>query len=120
MNIKSKILLILTLMLIGLGLKSYSSNFVETKFPIKGDTISNITLQKDTVPTVINAVAYVNKNTCNVYKITDSKVLQQPQNNIWKEEWTVNACNINYYVPITFILDQTGATFSINPKNIYK
>ncbi len=41
-------------------------------------------------------------------------VLQQPQNGVWVEEWTVAcASGDSYPFEITFTLDATGATFDI-------
>jgi hypothetical protein len=44
------------------------------------------------------------------------EVLQQPQDNIWKEKWTVAcASGDSYPFEVTFTLDSTGATFDIKP-----
>lgn len=118
MNSKFLLTILLSSLMLMLGITNCFADNI-TNFPIKGGTLSNIILQKDTAPSVLSAVAFVNRN-CNNRQITNSKVLKQPNNNMWQEEWTVNACNINYYVPITFIIDATGATFLINPKNIHQ
>jgi hypothetical protein len=47
---------------------------------------------------------------------TAIEVLQQPQDNVWKEKWTVAcASGDSYPFEITFTLDDTGATFDIKP-----
>jgi hypothetical protein len=44
------------------------------------------------------------------------EVLQQPENGVWYEQWTV-MCSTGeaYAFEIEFILDDTGATFNITP-----
>jgi hypothetical protein len=45
---------------------------------------------------------------------TTIDVLQQPQNGVWKEKWTVAcASGDSYPFEVEFILDDTGATFNI-------
>ncbi len=45
---------------------------------------------------------------------TQIEVLQEPQNNVWVEKWTVAcASGDSYPFEVEFILDDTGATFNI-------
>jgi hypothetical protein len=47
---------------------------------------------------------------------TTIEVLQQPQDRVWKEKWTVACASGDHYpFEVTFTLDATGATFDIKP-----
>ena len=47
---------------------------------------------------------------------TTIDVLQEPENGVWVEQWTVAcASGDSYTSEIEFILDDTGATFNIKP-----
>lgn len=75
-------------------------------------------LQYDTLIPVYSAANLKTEN-CNNFSIINTKVLKQPSNGNWKEEWVVNVCGKNVYVPITFIFDNYGATYMISPKEIH-
>lgn len=96
--------------------------------PLLGESIANRQLQYDTLRAVYMAVG--TKTTgCGNMKITDTKVTKPPYNlkyrgekaveGFWEELWTVNACSEIYNVPVKFMLDETGASYMVSPKNIY-
>ncbi len=87
-------------------------------FPLPGGSIANTKLQSDTLSTSYAAAATKVTN-CSKFSVVNTKVLKQPTNGSWDEEWTVNACGKKVYVPITFILTPTGATYMISPRKIH-
>ncbi len=79
--------------------------------PIGG--LGNEILRNDTWQYVAGAAQ---AQGCDQPKGTDTaiEVLQQPQNGVWVEKWTVAcASGGNYPFQVTFTLDDTGATFDI-------
>lgn len=47
---------------------------------------------------------------------TEIEVLQEPENGVWVEQWTVAcASGDSYAYEVEYILDDTGATFNIRP-----
>ena len=98
-------------------------------FPLPGKSIANNKLQYDTLRAVYMAVG-TQTSGCGNMKVTDTKVIKPPYNlkyvgekaveGFWEELWTVNACSEIYNVPVKFILDETGASYVLSPKNIYK
>lgn len=91
---------------------------INTKLPLPGATLCNTKLQYDTLIPAYTA-ANLKVGNCNNLSITNTKVLKQPSNGNWKEEWVINACGKQVYVPITFILDSRGATYMISPKDVH-
>jgi hypothetical protein len=67
---------------------------------------------------------------CRNLSVINTEVFQSPADLViksgkpvsgnWKEKWTVNACGVAVYVPITFIIDSTGVTYVIKQNEIYK
>lgn len=98
-----------------------------TSLPLPGASVANTKLQYDTLQPVYMAVGTKALN-CSNMKVIDTKVTKQPYNlkyrgqqvvgGLWDELWSVNACSKIYDVPIKFILDDTGASYVISPKNI--
>ncbi len=99
----------------------------DTSLPLPGESVANKKLQYDTLRPVYMAVGTKAAN-CKNMKIVNTKVTKQPYNlkyrgqqvvgGLWEELWSVNACSKIYDVPIKFILDETGATYMVSPKNI--
>ena len=95
--------------------------------PLPGTSAANTKLQYDTLQPVYMAVGTKASN-CDHMKVIDTKVTKQPYNlkyrgqqvvgGLWEELWSVNACSKIYDVPIKFILDDTGASYVISPKNV--
>lgn len=100
-----------------------------TKVPLPGKTIANTKLQVDTLMPAQLAASILVKN-CGKFTVTDTVVIQQPKdlvvkNNMyvggnWREKWTINACGTNVYIPITFVMNNTGTSYIINQKEVYK
>lgn len=94
---------------------------------LPGNSIANEKLQRDTMMPVAVVVKNLNPK-CSQNSVVNTKVTQSPQGiemkngqpvkGYWSELWTVNSCSYKVYVPITFILDETGCTYSINPKEV--
>lgn len=111
-----------------LGMRVYASSN-GPKVPLPGKTIANTKLQVDTLMPAQLAASTVVKN-CGKFTVTDTVVIQQPkdlvvENNMyvggnWREKWTINACGTNVYIPITFVMDNTGTSYIINQKEVYK
>lgn len=107
------------------GICSFAQNYGNYSLP--GNSVANTKLQQDTLGTVFMAVATKEKD-CKNMRVTNTKVTKQPYDlkykgqqivgGYWDEIWTVNACSKTYDVPIKFILDETGASYVISPKNI--
>lgn len=112
-----KKILISLLLLVGVGVSGQEPK-INTKLPIPGATLANMKLQYDTLIPVYR-VASLKVANCNNLSVINSKVLKQPSNNNWKEEWVVNACGKNVFVPIIFTLDTYGATYMISPKDVH-
>ena len=120
----------LFIFLFGLSFLIGSTVFAQgynTRLPLPGTSVANTKLQYDTLPPVYMAVGIKALN-CNNMKVIDTKVTKQPYNleyrgqqvvgGHWEELWSVNACSKIYDVPIEFILDDTGASYVISPKNV--
>ncbi len=103
---------IISILLIGL------STLAANTLPLPGQSLANEKLQADTIMTAY-AAAGTFVPACSNYSVTDTKVLRQPANGSWKEEWVINACGNKVFVPITFILDSSGATYSISAREIH-
>ncbi len=95
-----------------------TSAFAANTLPLPGQSLANEKLQSDTLMTSY-AAAGTKVSNCNNYSVINTKVLRQPANGSWKEEWVINACGKNVFVPITFILDSTGATYAISAREIH-
>ena len=80
-----------------------ASAFAANTLPLPGESLANEKLQADTLMTSY-AAAGTKVSNCNNYSVINTKVLRQPANGSWKEEWVINACGKNVFVPITFIL----------------
>lgn len=110
--------LILSLIILFTGVAFAQTSNTGIKSPVPGDTLANTKLQYDTISSVY-AAANMKVPSCNNLSIVNSKVLKQPSNGNWQEEWVVNACGKKVFVPITFILDYSGATYMISPKEVH-
>lgn len=111
------------LCLLILGISAFAAPKMDKTLPLKGNSMANIKLQSDTLVPVYS-IAGVRVKNCDYLSIADTKVTKQPYNlksqdgkyieGQWEELWVVNACGKKVNVPITFILDSVGTTFSIN------
>lgn len=101
-----------------LGLLIGCTAMAQNTLPLPGQSLANEKLQADTLMTSYAAASTKVPN-CKNFSVITTKVLKHPSNGYWKEEWQINACGKNVFVPITFILDKTGATFAISPKEIH-
>ena len=90
----------------------------DTKLPLRGATKANAKLQSDTLMAVYTA-ASVKMPYCNKFIISDTAIIKQPRDNSWTEQWTVRGCGQNVYVPVEFVLDETGATYIINNSKVH-
>ena len=94
-----------------------------TKLPLPGKSLANIKLQADTLLAAYTSAATKNKG-CEDMNIVNTHVLMPPKDikmqngkyvsGYWVEGWDINCCGTMTYVPIKFILDETGANYSIN------
>ena len=118
--------LILTLMF----LTAYDVCAADNNGRYPGTSIASKLLQKDATLSVFAAVS-VKVNNCTDLSVTDTKLEKMPEFNKvyngqryasspWIEEWTVNACGKEVYVPVTFIPDDNGVgtSFAVSPNNI--
>ncbi|MCL2473867.1 MAG: hypothetical protein FWF23_03055 [Alphaproteobacteria bacterium] len=97
--------------------KAYADDF---KVPLPGKTQADARLQFDTLKNVYVSVGVLERD-CNNFSVINTELVQELQEGSWKEEWTVNACGTNVYVPITFIASKAGGTtFLINLRAIHK
>lgn len=105
-------------------------NYAEAGNRYPGTSIASSLLQKDTTMSVFSAVMFKLPN-CTNLSVVDTKLLKMPEFNKvyngqryastpWIEEWTINACGKNVYVPVTFIPDDngTGTSFAVSPNDI--
>ena len=99
-----------------------------TRTPLPGTTIADKKLQKDTLMSAYMAVGTVMTSSCRKMSVIDTKVTKEPYDveyqdekkvaGRWEEVWTVNACQQAFDVPIEFIIDKTGTSHVIYPKNV--
>lgn len=99
-----------------------------TRTPLPGTTIADKKLQQDTLMSAYLAVGTIMTGSCRKMSVIDTKVTKEPYDveyqdgkkvaGKWEEVWTVNACQQEYDVPIEFILDKSGASHIIYPKNV--
>lgn len=97
------------------------------KLPLPGGSLGNTQLQYDTLMPVY-VIAKSKIPNCPRYSVTDTKVIKEPYelktkngayvDGKWDELWTISACNKNIYVPIKFILDANGTTWSISESEV--
>ena len=97
-------------------------------FPLSGETLANLKLQYDLYLPVTMASKNKAKRCKNPDKIRviDTKVINTPQDictdtcfQQWQEEWTVSACGTKVYVPVKFMTDSTGVTYSVSTKQVH-
>lgn len=95
-----------------------------------GTSIASALLQKDASIAVFSAAGLKVKN-CTDFSVTDTLLQTKPEFNKiyngyryastpWFEEWTVNACGKNVFVPIMFIPDDDGlgTSFAVSADNV--
>lgn len=95
-----------------------------TKLPLPGKSLADVKLQGDTLLSAYTVAASKNKG-CEVMNIVNTHVLIPPKDlkmengkyisGSWVEGWDINCCGRMTYVPIQFILDKTGTSYSIKP-----
>ena len=98
------------------------------KLPLAGVTHANTKLQGDILMPVYTA-ASIKVPSCNKLSIVDTAILKQPHNLVkdgdnyvagsWSEQWTVRACGQNVYIPIDFLIDETGTTYVIENNKVH-
>lgn len=125
MKITFKYLLLFSLLVYGTFV--FAATKTDLSIPVKGKTMANKKLQSNTLPSVYSA-AGLKVKTCQTFSIIDTKVTKKPYNlkykdgdyvkGEWKELWIVNACGMRVNIPITFILNPSGATYSISMRDI--
>jgi len=107
-----------------------SQVFAEPRYgktlPLPGKSLANVKLQGDTLMAVYS-VASMKNNGCKEMNVVNTEVLLPPQDlkmengsyvsGYWIERWDIGSCGKVIYIPVTFILDKTGATYSINPNS---
>lgn len=124
-----KKLLVSSLLVFSLVISSFSTAFgYNTRVPLPGSTIANKKLQKDTLMSVYLAVGTIMISSCKKMSVTDTKVTKEPYNleykdgnrvaGRWEELWTINACKQEFDVPIEFIMNKTGTSYIVYPKNV--
>ncbi|MCM1339807.1 MAG: hypothetical protein NC191_09065 [Muribaculaceae bacterium] len=106
------------LLLILIGIVVGCIAWAQNTLPLPGQSLANEKLQADTLKTSYIAAGTKTPN-CTNFSVANTRILKQPSNGYWKEEWQINACGKQVFVPITFILDPTGATFSISQNEIH-
>ena len=125
---KKHLFILLALLLIFTGCTTKKPD--ETSI-LPGQSLASSVLQSDALPTVYTMVSLYDKsNSCKQMVVTDVKVLENPYDVSvkddrilsakWSEEWTVNACGIEFDVPISFIQSETGTTFIVKKETIRK
>ena len=98
------------------------------KLPLPGATKADVKLQGDTLLPVYTSATSKMPN-CAKMSVIDTAVLKQPYNTkmengkyiegTWKEQWTIKGCGQNVYVPVNFIIDKSGTTYTINQKDVH-
>ena len=83
--------------------------------PVKGKTIANQQLQKDSLFTVYSFAMRAASPTCTNFSIADTKVSKAKANGKWEEIWTIKACEKTALVPITFTEKDT---YFIDPMGV--
>lgn len=117
-----KYLIILVLSVLALQVQAKAK--LGTKLPLPGKSLASVQLQSDTIIAAYVAATQANKG-CENMNIVNTHVLVPPRDlkkqngtyvsGYWVEGWDINCCGRMTYVPVQFILDKTGATYSINP-----
>lgn len=118
-----KFLLVLLLIMLFCG-QVFAKPKLGTKLPLPGKSLANVKLQGDTLLAAYVAAGSKNRG-CENMNIVNTHVLIPPKDlkkengkyvsGYWVEGWDINCCGQMTYVPIQFILDKTGATYSIKP-----
>ena len=93
--------------------------------PLPGESMADQKLQYDTLSNVY-IVAGAKVQNCGNMSVIDTKVTKslsgvkyngsKPIAGNWEEVWTVNACSQKLDIPISFSLDETGASFSVRAR----
>ncbi len=109
-----------TLLIFSCGLASFAGGYLNTKFPLPGESIADHKAQINTIGYVFSYAAR-NVRGCNNFKVTDTKVTAELQNasykngrlitGNWSEEWVVDACGINVNVPVDFKINKSHTEF---------
>lgn len=86
-----------------------------------GESESNPTLQRDTLPYVVGALSAqgVLAKDCHMDVLeTQLPGGHPPKNEPWDERWRADACGKQYWVKVRYIPDANGTTISVRPKDI--
>ena len=119
----------LNILLLAIFISSASTVFAySNRVPLIGTTIADKSLQKKTLMAAYLAVGTAMPTSCKKMSVLDTKVTKEPYDleyqdekkiaGKWEEIWTINACQQEYDVPIEFIIDKTGTSYIIYPKNV--
>ena len=100
-----------------------AESYLKTRIPLEGDTILPLNMQAPVLGVVYSKIAKITPS-CKDILLTNTSVLQQKKNvafnnygkeiaGDWKELWSVNACGINYSVPIDFSTQKSGVKYNV-------
>lgn len=109
------------------GSACFAKGFLGTSIPLPGDSIVPPQAQSSPLSFAYGAVS--SKTKCTKLSFVTTKVLEKPkgvQNNqfgkpiagTWSEEWKINACGVDYIVPIRFIYKRQGVDYIIERDKI--
>lgn len=100
----------------------------DMKLPLRGATKANSKLQADTLMAVYTA-ASIKMPYCSKFSIYDTAIIKQPKDlkkengnyisGSWTEQWAVKACGQNVYVPINFVIDESGTSYVIENSKVH-
>ena len=107
--------LLLTLALCMTGVFAY--NFDKT-LPLPGKTITDSKLQAEAMMPIYYYSLRVAEQGCQDFKISNTEVSKQKENNKWSEIWTVKACTRTARIPLDFVQTAEKTEFAIDYMNV--